>query len=192
MKHSSAWRGAFFNAEVSLKDGQSKDELNMEGQTLNFDSDRFPKVIHFTRWNVLERMVSIDIARKAQVWHARTEEDRQKLDQVKANIPPLNVVESLKRQEHSNSQTKRLLSHWGSEVYQVDYDTCRRNLEECYAGMVKFLGLPPQITVLKEQIVKSLSRGEGDDGILSRLENRDEIEATLKWYGCEYQHMNEY
>ena len=193
MKHSSAWRGGYFNAELASAGGQDRNELREQGNKLHFDADRFPKVIHFTRWNVLERIVSMEIAKISQVWHIRTDEDRQKLAHIKVNIPPTKIVDSLNRQESSNFHAKRLLAQWGSEVYQVDYDTCRRDLGGCYADMIRFLGLPPNlmnVMELKAHTSKSLTTDEeGKDDFLSRLANRNEIEEALMLHGCEYKKL---
>ena len=194
MKHSSAWRGGYFNAESASAGEQGKNELKEQESKLHFDADRFPKIIHFTRWNVLERMVSMEIAKISQVWHVRNYEDRQKLADIKVDIPPTKIMDSLNRQESSNFHAKRLLAQWGSEVYQVDYDTCRRDLGGCYADMISFLGLPPNlmnVTEMTTHTSKSLTTDEeGEDDFLSRLENRNEIEEALMLHGCEYKKLS--
>lgn len=139
------------------------------------------KVIRFKRKNLLNRVTSMWIAEKSGVWHMRGNTSNSSDPQAPENVPKVGInveklIGELKYMDSCDKHADKKFAEWGDKVLWLTYEDCKRNPEQCFNEMGRFLG-----------VSKFQWFGSGRDFLevtvkktgLDRIENKGEVERAL-------------
>jgi len=154
------------------------DQAQAHPGLLELLSLRRARVVHLTRANLLEALISWQVARETGIYHPR-----------RGEVPPRAAVSLDAERLHARLvQDELAVSHARGRLerlrlprLEVSYEELVAHREVMLARSLVFLGVEPRVDLLDSQLVRASPSSH-----LELVENADEVRATLAGTGFEW------
>ena len=146
-------------------------QLRKNAWMLPYFSAKRVRVVHLIRANLLDAVISYEVAQETGVFHARRGED---VPQRLASISPGELRDRLEHMEWATARGRIWLERFRLPRIDIAYEELVGRREETFERIMRFLGVEPDVAVLDSGLV----RADANRG-LERIVNADAVRDAL-------------